>query len=318
VTGDQGGRDVIRRHPAETATVPVDDPAVLTDVDTPADYDRLEASVSECGNGTASVLGTVRHVLIDMDGVLWRGDEPLPGLRDFFSFLRGHDIGFMLATNNASLTPDSYAEKLAGFGVQVPVECILTSALVVAAYLADEAPTGSPVYAIGEEGLSRALQAEGFVLQGKEAGYVVVGWDRGLTYEKLTTAALLIHRGAIFVGTNPDVTYPTEAGPAPGNGAILAAVEAATGRKPVITGKPEPRMYQEALRRMRAEPGTTAMIGDRLDTDIMGAACVGLTTVLTLSGISTREELNTSSIAPDLVCEDLCDLTTRWREVLAS
>ena len=319
VTGDQGGRDVIGRHAAETTTLTVDDPVVLTDVDTPSDYAELQAWMAGAQRSDATaVLAAIRHVIIDMDGVLWRGDEPLPGLTDFFSFLRGQDIGFILATNNASQTPESYADKIARFGVEVPVDCVLTSSLVVAAYLADVAPFGAPVFAIGETGLVRALEEKGFVLQNEDADYVVVGWDRDLTYEKLTTASLLIHAGAEFVGTNPDVTYPTEAGPAAGNGAILAAVRAATGVKPVVTGKPQPRMYQEALRRLGADPTTTAMIGDRLDTDILGAARVGLTTVLTLSGISTREELGSSSVTPDLVCENLADLTDRWRRTVAS
>jgi len=318
VTGDRGGRVVIEREPEATVTVPVDDPDVLIDIDTRADYKNLVSIIDgrQVPEPT-SVLRPVRHLLIDMDGVLWRGNAPLPGLQDFFAFLSREEIDYTLATNNASRTPDQYAEKLAGFGVKVPEANILTSSLVVAAYLADVAPAGAPVYAIGEEGLIQALETNGFTVTDEDADYVVVGWDRGLTYQKLTTAVLLIHRGATFVGTNPDVTYPTEEGPAPGNGAILAAVEAATGLEPIVTGKPEPRMYQEALRRMGATPETTAMIGDRIDTDIAGAARAGLTTVLTLSGITTEEDLETSAIEPDLVCDHLADLLAGWEEALA-
>jgi 4-nitrophenyl phosphatase len=329
VTGDEGGRSLIERHPEAVATIRVDDPSVLVDVDTPADYDRLlnsvepstktstESSPASQQSSSARVLRRIRHLLIDMDGVLWRGDEPLPGLERFFAFLRRHDVAFTLATNNASRTPEQYAAKLASFGVEVPLETILTSSLVVAAYLSDIAPSGSRVSIIGEDGLAQALKDRGFSLSDDDASYVVVGWDRELTWEELTTASLLIHHGAAFIGTNPDVTFPTERGPAPGNGAILAALEAATGVSPTVTGKPEPRMYEEALRRMEATPETTAMIGDRIDTDIAGAANVGLTTVLTLSGITQPEDLGTSSIKPDLVCKDITSLIPLWKEVLS-
>ena len=318
VGGDQGGRFLIKRHPDEAIAVPVDDPDVFTDVDTPTDYADLKSSLAQPEPiDPASVLKPLRHLLIDMDGVLWRGEAPLPGLQAFFAFLRDQNIDYTLATNNASRTPDQYAEKLAGFDVQVPEANILTSSLVVAAYLRDVAPAGAPVYAIGEEGLVRALEDQGFVVTDEDADYVVVGWDRTLTYQKLTTAVLLSHHGAAFVGTNPDVTYPTEEGPAPGNGAILAAIEAATKVEPIVTGKPEPRMYEEALRRMGAAPETTAMIGDRIDTDIAGAARAGLGTILTLSGITTRDDLKTSAVKPDLVCEHLADLLTQWEDALA-
>jgi 4-nitrophenyl phosphatase len=329
VTGDEGGRSLIESHQEEVATVTVDDPIALADVDTAADYEQLQAVEDDADDDQpASVLRPIRHLLIDMDGVLWRGGEALPGLERFFAFLGRHDIAFTLATNNASRTPDQYAAKLSDLGVKVPLESILTSALVVAAYLADVAPSGSQMYIIGEEGLQRALQEQGFVVFDKGPGletgderhpgidYVVVGWDRELNYQKLTAAALAIHRGATFVGTNPDVTYPTEQGPAPGNGAILAALEAATGEAPVVTGKPASRMYEEALRRMDATAENTAMIGDRIDTDIAGAANVGLTTVLTLSGIATVEEVARSSIKPDLVCDDIASLTALWEDVL--
>ena len=154
----------------------------------------------------------------------------------------------------------------------------------------------------------RALEEQGFELARQEADYVVVGWDTHLTWDKLATAALLIHRGAGFIGTNPDTSYPTEEGPVPGNGAQLAALEAATGVASVVTGKPEPPMYEEAMRRMEACPETTAIIGDRLDTDIAGGVRAGLTTILVLSGITTEADLAASLIKPDLVCADVRDL----------
>jgi 4-nitrophenyl phosphatase len=247
-----------------------------------------------------------------MDGVLWRGDEPMPGLREFFAFLRRRHIGFVLATNNSSRLPEQYVAKLARFGVEVAPEFVLTSAQATAAYLAGFAPPGTRVYAIGEEGVRQALEQRDFVLTDEGAAYVVVGWDRRLTWSKLATAALLIQAGAGFIGTNPDTSYPTERGPVPGNGAQLAALETATGIVPVVVGKPEPRMYEEALLRMGARPEATAVIGDRLDTDIAGGVRAGLTTVLVLSGITTEADLAASSIKPDLVCADLATLTAAW------
>lgn len=323
VTGDTGGRELIRRHPDRVISVSVDDPALLLDVDTPEDYERLRRLHSSADQDDPSaVLRPIKHVIIDMDGVLWRRDEPLPGLPPFFGFLREHDITFTLATNNASQTPEQFTEKLARFGVTVGSDSVLTSALVVAGYLSRKAPTGSPIYIIGEEGLRRALIERGFVVhtdeqEDVEADYVVVGWDRALTWEKLSRAAYHIYQGATFIGTNPDITFPVEWGEAPGNGAILHALEVSTGVEPIVTGKPEPQMYEEALRRMDATPKSTAMIGDRIETDIVGAARVGLTTVLTLSGISTTDDVSRSATKPDLVCDDIVDLVSRWRRALA-
>jgi 4-nitrophenyl phosphatase len=313
VSGDKGGRSLIARHAKDVAAIEVADPNVLTDVDTPADYERALAIQNlQSPAQRASNLQHITHLIIDMDGVLWQSDEPMPGLKAFFDFLRQQRIDFILATNNSSRTPEQYAAKLARFGVEVAPERVLTSALVAAAYLADVAPPGSRVYTIGGKGIERALEERNFVLADKEAAYVIVGWDRQLTWGKLETAALLIHDGAEFIGTNPDVNYPTEQGPVPGNGAQLAALEVTTGVTPVVVGKPEPQMYEEALRRMGARPATTAMLGDRLDTDIIGAARIGLTTVLVLSGIATEASVAASPVKPDLVCADIGELTRAW------
>jgi len=327
VSGDEGGRGLIARYAKDVATVEVADPDVLADVDTPADYERLAPKAQS----PKPKLEAIRHLIVDMDGVLWRGDEPMPGLQEFFAFLRQHDIGFVLATNNSSRMPEQYAAKLARFGVEVPVECVLTSAQTTAAYLADFAPPGTHVYGIGEEGVRRSLEQRGFVLTDEGTAYVVVGWDRHLTWDKLATAALLIHAGAGFIGTNPDTNYPTGRGPVPGNGAQLAALETTTGVAPVVVGKPEPWMYEEAMRRMWARSeacpelveGTgpskkesTAVVGDRLDTDIAGGVRAGLTTVLVLSGISTEADLAASPVKPDLVCADIGELTALWERAL--
>ncbi|HEY73595.1 MAG TPA: HAD-IIA family hydrolase [Thermoflexia bacterium] len=315
VSGDEGGRSIIARYPDEVAAVEVSDPDTLSDIDTPKDYERLLAARHSVRPQRSQIaIRNLHHLIIDMDGVLWRGDEPMDGLQEFFAFLRQNSIDFILATNNSSRTPEQYVAKLARFGVEVPAEHVLTSAQATAAYLATVAPPGARVYTIGGEGLRRALEQRSFVLADEDAAYVVVGWDRQLTWDKLATAALLIHAGAEFIGTNPDVNYPTERGPVPGCGAQLAALEVTTGVAPVVIGKPEAWMYEEALRRMGAHSESTAMLGDRLDTDIVGAARAGLMTVLLLSGISTEADLAASLLKPDLVCADIGELVRAWKD----
>jgi len=318
VADDQGCRSLIARRTGDAAVVEVRDPNLLADINTPEDYRRLAglaAPRSETSDPQpGAVLSNIRHLVIDMDGVLWRGDRPAPGLQEFFAFLCGRGVRFVLATNNASKRPRQYADKLARFGVEVSLECILTSAQATAAYLAAREPQGTPVYVVGEEGLRDALAERGFVLTEDGARYVAVGWTQALTWQMLATATLLIRRGAIFVGTNPDVTFPTERGLVPGNGSQLAALQAATGVPPLVIGKPEPWLYREAMQRMGAAPETTAVVGDRLDTDVAGGTRLGLLTILTLSGITTAADLAGSPVKPDLVCAHIGELTRMWKD----
>jgi HAD superfamily hydrolase (TIGR01457 family) len=317
LSGDVGGRALADRHPNAVATLPVEDPVLLADVDTPDELEQLRRLVRTRPPAAARPsLAAIRYLICDMDGVLWHGDRPLPGLQKLFAFLQGARIGYILATNNSSRTPEQYTAKLAGFGIQVAPEHILTSSQVAAAYLASIAPAATRVYAIGEDGLCQALQERGFVLGEEGAQYVVVGWDRHLTWDKLAAATLLIDRGAGFIGTNPDYNYPTERGPAPGNGAQLAALATATRVQPVVVGKPEPEMYCEAMRRMGAPVEATAVVGDRLDTDIAGGVDLGMTTILVLSGIATEEMLTASPTKPDLVFAGLPELLQAWQDEL--
>jgi 4-nitrophenyl phosphatase len=254
----------------------------------------------------------MRAAVIDMDGVLWEGDRPLPGLVEFFAALRQRQIRFVLATNNASRTPEQYLSKLARMGVSVTADEIFTSSLATALYLQERSPGGARIFAIGEDGLLRALTEAGFTLcdlYQNGANYVVVGMDRGLSWDKLATATLNIRAGAAFIGTNPDLTLPTEHGITHGNGAILAALQAATGIAPTIIGKPEPTMYQQALRRLDSDPALTIAIGDRLETDILGAVRAGLPSVLVLSGVSRRGDLETVTYRPTWVMQDIRNIT---------
>jgi 4-nitrophenyl phosphatase len=256
-------------------------------------------------------IADMRGAVIDMDGVLWQGMRPLPGLHEFFAALRAREVRFVLATNNASRTPEQYVAKLAGLGVAVAREEILTSAVATAEFLRQQAPAGTRVFAIGDDGVRQALLEQGLRLcdlYKVDADYVVVGMDLGLSWDKLATATLNIRAGARFIGTNPDKTLPTERGVTHGNGAILAALKTATGVAPVIVGKPEPIMYQQALQRLGTEPARTVAIGDRLETDILGAVRAGLPSVLVLSGIARREELAGLEYQPTWVVDDIRDI----------
>lgn len=249
---------------------------------------------------------------MDMDGVLWQGDTPMPGLADYFSCLDAAGIPFILATNNATKTAAQYVAKLANFGITVPEDRVLTSAEATAAYLAGDYPPGTAVYIVGDNGLHEAMEARGFrrvtaadVRAGAMAPLVVAGLSRNVVYEDLAMAAHLIENGARFIGTNPDKSVPSEIGPLPGAGALLAAIEASTGVPPFVIGKPGPIMFREAVERLGSNPAGIAMIGDRLSTDILGARDAGLRTILVLSGISTREEAEQGDITPDYIFDDI-------------
>ena len=258
----------------------------------------------------------LRAFIVDMDGVLWEGDRPMPGLADFFQTLRERRIKFVLATNNATKTPEQYVSKLAGMGVTVAREEILTSAQAAALYLRQQSANGTKVFAIGEDGVRQALAETGFTLTGLyevDAQFVVCGMDRGLSWDKLATATLNVRAGARFIGTNPDVTFPTERGITHGNGAVLAAIQAATGVAPIIIGKPEPIMYQLAMTRLGVAPAETAAIGDRLETDILGAVRARIRSVFVLSGVSSREQLAGLDYQPTWVMQDIREVTKALR-----
>lgn len=259
----------------------------------------------------------LRHLIIDMDGVLWRGKRPMEGLTDFFDFLRRREIRFVLVTNNASRSRMDYVEQLARFGVRVHLEEVLPSCDATALYLQQIASPGARVFVVGEKALREAIAAAGFqVVEEERADFVVVGIDWGLTYERLARAARAIWNGARFIGTNPDPVWPGEDGLYPGNGATLAFLERATGVAPLVVGKPEPLMFRLAMERMGATPENTAVIGDQIPTDIVGGKRAGLTTILVLSGATTREMLAENLVKPDFVFADIRELMSAWEAVL--
>jgi 4-nitrophenyl phosphatase len=269
----------------------------------------------------------IRALIIDMDGVLWHGNQPQPGLTEFFQTLRELQIPFILATNNARLTPGQYVAKLARMGVTVALGEILTSAMATALYLAERNdPASTRIFVIGESGAKEALIERGFTLTGlyeinnrgqdtpnRGADIVVCGMDQEISWDKLATATLNIRAGAAFVGTNGDTTLPTERGVTHGNGAILAALQAATGITPLTIGKPEPIMYRQAIALLGVDPSGTVAIGDRLDTDILGAVRAGIRSLMVLTGVSSEEDFNSADYRPTWVMPDIAAVTLALR-----
>ncbi|MDD1610571.1 MAG: HAD-IIA family hydrolase [Methylococcaceae bacterium] len=261
----------------------------------------------------------IKALIIDMDGVLWHGDKAIAGLIEFFQLLRDKQIRFILATNNASLTREQYVTKLEKMGVTVALDQILTSGIATALYLAEHyEPTKTRVYVLGEDGASQPLAERGFILTDLydvTADVVVVGKDSTLTWDKIATATLNVRNGAKFIGTNADTTLPTEHGITHGNGAILAAIQTASGVAPVCIGKPEPIIYQQAIALLGASLDETVAIGDRLETDILGAVNTGIRSLMVLTGISSEADLVDSDYQPTWVLPDLQALTAAIKEL---
>jgi 4-nitrophenyl phosphatase len=261
-------------------------------------------------------LRSIKHLIVDMDGVLYRGSELIPGTAEFITFLRRAGIAFVLATNNSTKTPQQFVDKLAGMGVRIEPDDILTSAQATAGHLAGIASPGARVFMVGQDGLRAALQEKGFDLVEEEAEYVVAGMDFTICYERLAQATLQIRAGAQFIGTNPDKTFPSERGIVPGAGSLLAFLGAATGVDPEVIGKPGTAMMAQALARMGARPEASAVLGDRLETDILAGQRAGLATLLVLSGVTNRTLLADSEIQPDLVFDDVAHLHAAWKEAV--
>ncbi len=268
----------------------------------------------------------IRHVILDMDGVLWRGMTAVPGLVDFIDTLRRLDIPFVFATNNASRTIDMYVKKFAGLGVTVEAWQILSAGYVTAAHLAKRYPAGTKTYVLGSFGLHDAMRQAGFdvvnqvdaVLDPNEIGVavaavpsvdlVVAGFNMKATYTDFSLASIYIDRGADFYGSNEDSSFPHEVGRLPGAGSFMALLETATGVKPTIIGKPNTYIFEEALARLGSTTADTAMVGDRLNTDVRGAKNTGLISILVLTGIATIEDVEASAFQPDYIFDDIVAL----------
>jgi len=261
-------------------------------------------------------LRNLHHLIIDMDGVLYRGKEAIPGTGTFLDFLREQGIGFVLATNNSTKTPTQYVNKLGEMGVAVRSDEILTSAQATAMYLLSIAPPGARIFVVGQDGLFAALREAGFALVEDQPEYVVAGMDFSVCYERLAQATLHIRAGAPFIGTNADRTFPSERGIVPGAGALLALLETATGVTPTVIGKPGTAIVEQALAQLGACAAATGMLGDRLETDILAGQRAGLVTLLVLSGVTDAEILAGSEIQPDLVFRDVAHLHADWKGIM--
>lgn len=256
-----------------------------------------------------------RGLILDMDGVLWADSTPLIDLPATFSRFKELNLAVSLATNNSTRTVEQYLEKLAGFGVTVEPWQVVTSALAVAELLAGRFPAGTPLFAIGSEGVMKALQAKGFELlpveHAEHAEAVVFGADRAINFQKMAEATLLVRAGKPFYATNADKTFPTPRGQIPGAGAWLSVITAASGIEPIIAGKPQTAMLQIALDRLGTPKEQTFVIGDRLETDIAGGQALGCPTALVLTGVATREQGQAWRPKIDVIGESLAALVMR-------
>jgi 4-nitrophenyl phosphatase len=256
-------------------------------------------------------LNHIQHLILDMDGVLYRGSEPAPRLREFFAFLRERSIPFMLVTNNATRTPEERSKQLAVMGAEVLPSEILVSGRAAALYLRRDYPAGTRVHVFGMAALRQAIEEEGFILADDDVEVVVVSLDYEVTYEKIKRAARLLRGGARLIATNLDPNIPSEDGLLPGAGAMVAMLAAASGARPTGVGKPEPIMYELAMARMGASRETTAAVGDRVATDIVGGKRAGITTICVLTGASDRAEAEAGGA--DFIFDDIGHLLDTWR-----
>lgn len=245
--------------------------------------------------------------LTDMDGVLVHENEALPGAAQLIQQWRDAGTPFLVLTNNSIFTPRDLAARLRTSGLDVPEDAIWTSALATAAFCKSQMPGGS-AFVIGEAGITTALHEAGFILTETNPDYVVVGETRNYSFEAITKAIRLIGKGARFIVTNPDATGPSADGPLPATGAIAALITRATGREPYVVGKPNPMMFRSAMNKIGAHSENTGMIGDRMDTDIVAGIEAGLHTVLVLTGISDRAEIEKYPFRPDEVLQGVSQL----------
>jgi NagD protein len=249
----------------------------------------------------------IRSWLMDMDGVLVHEEAAVPGADRFLAALREREIPFLVLTNNSIYTRRDLAARLRTSGLDIPEEAIWTSALATARFLQDQRPGGS-AFVIGEAGLTTALHQAGYTLTERAPDYVVLGETRTYSFERITQAIRLIERGARFIATNPDPTGPSPDGSLPATGAVAALISRATNRDPYYVGKPNPLMMRSALNAIDAHSETTAMIGDRMDTDVVSGLEAGLETVLVLSGVATRESAELFPFRPTRIIESVAVL----------
>jgi NagD protein len=248
-----------------------------------------------------------KSFLLDMDGVLVRGRQPIPGAREFIGRLLATGTRFLVITNNPLYTPRDLSHRLAGEGLHVPEENLFTSALATAQFLAQQRPGGT-AFVIGESGLTSALHQVGYTLTSRQPEYVVLGETNSYNLEQITQAVRLVSAGARFIATNPDPVGPSEGGLQPACGAMAALIERATGVRPYFIGKPNPLMMRRALNSLGTHSEDTIMVGDRMDTDMVAGMEAGMDTVLVLSGVTRAEEVERYPYRPTRVLASVADI----------
>lgn len=264
------------------------------------------------------VLANIRGIIVDIDGTLFRGDKVMEGAISFFGFLKEQKISFIIATNNTK-SPKTYKKKFLQSGIQIETERIVTCATATAEYLSNCFGIDKKIYIIGNNDLIKIIREKGYRIiedNREKADVVVVGGDFDLTYKKLKNAVLHIQNGAKFIGTNPDVLIPTEEGLVPEAGVTLAAIKCATGISPIIIGKPENILFDVAIERMTLENSMVGIIGDRLETDILGGKKSGMRTILVQTGVDDASSAMSKGIYPDLIVENLVELRELWCDAI--
>ena len=250
---------------------------------------------------------SIEHFITDMDGVLIKGKQIIPGADRFIATLEAQGRQYLVLTNNSLYTPRDLSHRLRSIGLEIPPERIFTSAMATASFLQSQRPE-STAFVIGESGLTQAIHDIDYVITDTEPDYVVLGETEGYNYENVTKAIRLIEAGARFIATNPDVTGPSEAGIVPGCGAMAALIEKATGKSPFYVGKPNPLMMRSALNYLDVHSEDTVMVGDRMDTDIVAGVESGMKTILVLTGVTRREDIDRFPYRPTWVLESVAEI----------
>jgi 4-nitrophenyl phosphatase len=254
----------------------------------------------------------IKSLILDMDGVIWRADAPIGDLPSIFNRIRERGLKFVFATNNGTRTSEQYVTRLSSLGVQVEPWQVITSAQAVSHILTRQFPPGTKIFMIGEDGVRKALEENGYEILPVEnaamAEAVVVGIDHEVSFQKMSEATYLVRKGIPFYATNPDKTFPTSRGEIPGAGAWYSVIVTATDVQPVVAGKPFPFLMELGLKNLGTMKGQTLVVGDRLETDIAAGQAVGCPTALVLSGVSTLQQANNWNPSPDLIAENLSQL----------
>ncbi|MCF7929010.1 MAG: HAD-IIA family hydrolase [Spirochaetales bacterium] len=251
--------------------------------------------------------------ICDMDGVIYHGNRLLPGAGQFVDWLKRENKKFLFLTNSSERSPKELMQKLSRLGIEVGEENFYTSALATARFLAAQSP-GCSVYAVGEAGLLNALYDWGLTMNDMSPDYVIIGETRSYSFEKIERAIRLVISGARLIGTNPDLTGPSEGGISPACGALTSPIELSTGKKAYYVGKPNPLMMRNALKRLESRREDTVIIGDRMDTDIIAGIEAEIETVLVLSGVTAMEDLHSFAYRPRLVLSGVSDIPPAEQE----